>query len=73
MTVAGEKGLERGQLASLKPIWCHFAFWCRAGSPGRENGEAQGSGEWMAGGASVLDEDQTAKQAFSLLHPRPHA
>lgn len=26
----------------------------------------------MAGGASVLDEDQTAKQAFSLLHPRPH-
>lgn len=70
--MAGEKGLEREELANLKTTGCHLAFRCQAGGPGREDGQAQGSGEWVAGEASVLNEDQAAKQSFSPLHPRPH-
>lgn len=50
--MAGEKSLEREELASLKTAGCHLAFRCQAGGPGREDGQAQGSGEWVAGEAS---------------------
>ena len=59
---------ERSSLA-----WSPQDVTLLSGSPGREDAEAQGRGEWVAGGASILDEDQTAKQAFSLLHHRPHS